>query len=389
MAAVKPMAIRRIVLAANGPVKSPKTWSNVPTCLYNALVEHQIQVVAVNLAPSRFLKALYLLWTLPRRLSHPGSTYDYFRSALHRIHVRLRLGLVALILPTTVPFFVLSFSFPVKTNRRRVCLISDWTYEHYITSHLGRQPDALEIKAIDAERRALQQADLSVSIFPAVAARLARSIPAANVHYLGHGVNRLTTESASNPQRQACRRILFVGGQRYATALKHLLDAFHVLATESPLSLALDVIGFDQATLAKMGAGRGVNGYGYLNKSNPDHARMYAHVFSQATVFVNVSPAWFGYSSMLEALSCGIPAIVSPNDELKLMFGEAPSFIESLAYEPTSQGVLCLAKAIANLVKHPDYVLISQTAVNAVASITWGNFVNRLLEVVDDLPDNP
>jgi len=156
------MAMRRVVLAANGPVRSPKTWSNVPTCLYNALKERQIQVIAVNLAPSRFLKALYLLWTLRRRRSHPGSTYDYFRSALHRIHVQLRLGLVALVMSTDVPFFILSFSFPVTTSRRRVALISDWTYKHYITSHLGRQPDALESKAIVAEWRALLKADLCV-----------------------------------------------------------------------------------------------------------------------------------------------------------------------------------------------------------------------------------
>jgi len=379
--------MRRVVLAANGPVRLPTTWSNVPTCLYNALQERQVQVVAVNLAPSRFLKAFYLLWTLPRRRSHPGSTYDYFRSALHRIHVQLRLGLVALVVPSDVPFFVLSFSFPVTTSRRRVALISDWTYDHYITSHLGRQPDALESKAIAAERRALQQADLCVSIFPAFAARLARSIPAANVHYLGHGVNWLTSESASNPQRQACRRLLFVGGQRYATALTHLLDALHILTAEGSTCLALDVIGFDQATLAKMGAGLGVNGYGYLNKSNPGHAQVYAQVFSQASVFVNVSPAWFGYSSMLEALSCGIPAIVSPNEELALMFGEAPAFIDCVAYQPTSQGVRDLADAIVNLINHHDYDLISQAAVNAVAPFTWGSVVSRLLEAVEDLPD--
>ena len=407
-------SIRKVVLAANGPVYAPQTWSNVPACLLHALKAKNIEVVTVNLAPLRVLKALYLICSYGRRRRYPDSSFDYFRSSIHQAYVRLKLKVVTWALHDHVPLIVLSFSFPLRTGTRPSVLISDWTYEHYIREHLCRRPDVLESRAIATEQRALQAADLVVSIFPAIAKGLARSVNRDGVCYLGHGVNHLpdplisrqqprspnpvaslrlplpANERLSPTSRAKNRRqsgsILFVGGRRYLEALQLLLKAFAVIQKREHAAFTIDVIGFSQASLMKLGAPPGVVGHGYLDKSCSRDFKAYQDLFSRASVFVNVSPCWLGFSSMLEALAHGIPAIVAPHPELEHMFPSPAPFLVHCAYGKGEQAAVDLSDTILSVINSSNYESISLSAQQAASGYTWDSFVSRLIARIEALP---
>jgi len=399
--------IKTVILAANGPVSSTKTWSNVPACLLQAFRANGIKVITVDVSPLRILKLFYLIYCLAAKRHLPKTSYDYFRSRHHQLYVRFRLRLATLFLTADIPLILLSYSFLIQFNKRRVVLLSDWTYEHYIKNHLGRDPDYAEASAIQREKASLANADLVISIFPSIAERMKIQIPDTLVKYIGHGVNNISpysiTESHAYPQsfssihaikketQAQCRKdsptFLFVGGSRYRLGLKLLLEALALIQQNTTLNCKLDVIGFDPKALRELSTipCHGITAHGYLDKGDKRQYSLYQKIFSSASIFVNVSPGWVGFSSTLEALSAGIPVIVSPNDELRLLFSAPCPYLSFCEYDTSFRGIMRLSETMLSLLKNPNYERISQLASISVVNFSWNKVAGRLIHQIEQL----
>lgn len=158
-----------------------------------------------------------------------------------------------------------------------------------------------------------------------------------------------------------------------------ILNAYIELLGSIP-DTELDMIGlyssdFPIEILDKLN--KNVRFWGYLDKGNLEHRRIYYDILSNASIYVNTSAGWVGYTSMIEAMAFYTPVIVYPCVEFIDEFG---SCIDFGLYSDTDSPIL-LAKHIREIWSSDNYCQMAQNAHNRVEDYTWPNFVDRLLEI--------
>jgi glycosyltransferase involved in cell wall biosynthesis len=375
--------ISSCILACDGDSSDIDVWSNIPFLLRAEIEKRGIHVVPINLQNPVWNKRLWRYTLgLRHKLRHWDTSIDFYRSRtnfwlttrkLNRA-IRQHGG------PNTILINLSISSAPTRSSIP-VVLLSDWSYHHYITQRLGRQPDRAECGTIARDTAAMVRSSLVVLLFPESAARLQSQIPEGRFRFLGHVINDhplAPPPPHQSPAATAHRpwRLLFVGRPRYQQGLELLLQALALLPGE--LSVQLDVIGIARQDLpADSIHSVPVRLHGYLSKADPEQRQLYYNLLNQADLMINASSLWAGFSATVEAMHRRTAVLTAPYAEFQALFGETPAFGAYLsALTPDA-----LAAAIANQLHDPLRLAQQQQAAHqAVEAFTWQAFVDRLLQ---------
>lgn len=87
-----------------------------------------------------------------------------------------------------------------------------------------------------------------------------------------------------------------------------------------------------------------------------------------------------GYSSLIEAMYFYTPVIVAPYKEFVAEFGEEIEF--GVYNEEFSHQ--CLTNNILNIFQNKEYEKMCKAAHRRVENYTWSEFVNNILEIVNN-----
>ncbi|WP_255019080.1 glycosyltransferase [Cyanobium sp. WKJ7-Wakatipu] len=269
-------------------------------------------------------------------------------------------------------------------------LLSDWSYHHYITERLGRQPDRAEQATIARDNAAMARSSLVVLLFPESAARLQREIPNGRFRFLGHVINDHPLAPPPPDQPPAAiphtpLRLLFVGRPRYSEGLELLLQALDLLPSDLPVQL--DAIGISSEDLASPPRRhRLVQLHGYLSKADPTQRSVYYNLLNKADLVINASSRWGGVSATVEAMHRSTAVLTAPYEEFQALFGRTISFgdyLNSLTPSAISAAISAQLQDLVRLAEH------QQAAHHAVQGFTWEGFVDRLFSEVDSLSPKP
>lgn len=379
----------KIIFCADGDSGDVDLWSNIPYLLSQELLSRDIIVTPINLAPNIWLKRLWR-YTLGSRhkLRHWNTSIDFYRSRTNHWLTTYKLNRAVRRYGGSDTILInLSISSSPTNTSIPVVLISDWSYQHYITERLGRQPDRAELGTISRDTAAMARASLVVLLFPESAARLQRQIPSGRFRFLGHVINDHPLAPpppleppASTPHHPL--RLLFIGRPRYREGLERLLAALQLLPPDLPVQL--DVIGIDASKLHQVPSPSSpVRWHGYLSKADPEQRTTYYQLLNQADLVINASSLWGGFSSTVEAMHRRTAVLTAPYHEFQSLFGteiEFGSYLSELTPE-------AIAVAISSLIQNPGRLAEAQQAAHrAVQHFTWQAFVDRLFQELAALP---
>lgn len=248
-------------------------------------------------------------------------------------------------------------------------LLCDWTIDYAIREHQHRTPTASEKKLIERQREALSDVNMVVSLFPRSAELIRESSPKAKVCYYGLPANIVDEGARANFERFDSRRLLFIGKPAYLSSLRVVVQGLEAFNSSHPgFELGLDVIGMESGP-----GGGSVTYHGFLRKDIDADRDLFYGLIASARALVTVSDSWVGASSIVEAMSLGTPAIVTPNIELKAMIGD-PDW-----------GFWCECSSVAVSKRLSDLDALSEeglrkmchTAADTVENFTWENLVRN------------
>ena len=385
--------VRRVILCADGNSRDIDFWSNIPFLLGKELERRDLELILINLAQPVWIKRLWRYTLGPRhKLRHWATSIDFYRSttnhwlttrSLNRA-VRRHGGPDTLLINLSISSAPTDATIPVV-------LLSDWSYQHYITERLGRPPDHAEQATIARDTAAMERASLVALLFPESAERLQRQIPAGRFCFLGHVINDHPLAPPPPDQPPAAFphspwRLLFIGRPRYRQGLHLLLRALPLLPASLPVRL--DAIGIAQADLQSQDLlPHNAHLHGYLSKADPLQRDRYHQLLNEADLIINASERWGGFSATVEAMHRRTAVLTPPYSEFQALFG---SHLPFGAYLPDLTPS-ALAGAIVSLLKQPQQLARQQQAAHqAVQRFTWPAFVDRLFAELNALtPPSP
>ena len=379
-------AIKEVTVYTNGDSTNLSTWSNVPFFFTENLVSRGIKVNRVDLSPSPLLNKIYsIICGRLIRIIYKDTTYTYFRSLVHFLHVRRRIKKAVSAYANSQLNIFLTFSFSstglTKTPAIQFC---DWTYDHYINYHQNRKPDLFEKFCIKREDSQIEGSSLILALFPGVAEYMKGRYKNKNIFHLGNVINSLHQVASSQilEKKPKSNSLLFIGSQKYAEGAKCLVHAFHQLKKDYP-NLSLDMIGLEYNEFGSDFRDQlkdGVNCYGYLDKGKENERKLYYSLLENAKIFVNTTPKWGAFSATLEAMYFYIPVIVTPYKEFVETFGMEIGF--GCYCENNSVDLLCAS--IRKILNHPSYDTLCINAHESVKDFTWDDYIDKILKTVKE-----
>lgn len=356
------------------------TWSGVPYFLAKSLENKGIKLNRINLAPNKYIEFIYKKFRLPfYKYLHKDTQYNYFRSRLNRWLTNIKIQRAAQKYKNADLNFIISYSFNAPKSKAPTIMLSDWMYNMFIKDQMKRNPYNEEKRYIQYEQKSISTADMIFSLFPESAQRMALLLNR-EVKHVGTNVVNNNWNGIVNEQLIALKQkkitILFIGRPAYIEGAEKLLSAFKLLNYKKQFNAELHFIGiskfhFSQALPANVFC------HGYLRKENLTQNEKYYDLLTRATLFINPSQEWGGYSSTIEAMYFYTPIIVAPYSEFKKEFGEDIQF--GKYFKGTSEEEL--AKIIENeiLLSTENYKNQCLASHNAVHQHTWENFIKLLL----------
>lgn len=377
---------QEITVFTEGDSLSMLAWSNVPYFLTKTLEEKGYLVHRVDVSGFRILRGFYnkVLRPLIQIFINKETTFFYDRSLLFSIEVKLRMRLAVKKYYKSSYFISTSFSFaPISYTKKPCILFCDWTYAYYFTHFLKRKPDCLELKEIFRQNKLIESADILFVLFPNVSKHMCKTYQNSNIYYIGNIINQDVTSSEtviSDSNKQSSHNILFVGVEKYKEGALSLIAAAKLLQLKFP-KITVDIIGINAKDLEELGnLPLFVHCHGYLNKNNPKQKDLYDFLLENASVYVNTTPIWAGFSSSLEVLFHKIPIIITPYESFIDTFGASINF----GYYCQENSPNTIANYIETVFNLPlsAYDALCQNAHAAVKDFTWDNYVGKMLEVI-------
>lgn len=367
-----------------GDSKNVSTFSGIPFFFSRELENRGVVVNRVNIAPPVLLSRVFN--ALVKRVVHlfnPHSLYDFSRSWLYDVYVRRCIIKANKKYPNSELALFVTFCANNRTSTPNV-LLGDWTFEYLKKVRSEHGTDLLENIYIRRENKYIEKADLVITLFPHCEIFLDSKFPNINVKYLGVNVVNNYNHNPIDEKQLICnkklrKKILFIGRSYYQEGLNLLIDAFDVLRKRG-LDLELHIVGFEKHELApKIHDNMFV--YGYLRKDVDEERDMYYKLLSEASMCVNPTSKWAGYSSMIEAMYYYTPIITSPYNDFVKEFGEAIEF--GCYYD----GTVNLASLMLEILNRSDeeYMKMCKIAHKMVATHTWGHYVDLFLAEIEQL----
>lgn len=368
-----------------GPASLPETWSGVPYCLLLELKRRNIKVFEIDLEPHSYIKWLYNRIIMPFvSIFVSKGELSIYRSVFFRIYryvvlkKRLRMYCSADII-----LGVSSFNISVPKTSKPVILFSDWplSYDFY---KKGIDVGLYQKHYIALEERYMRNADLIISLFPTCAKYINSRLNIKKALALGvNVVNNLSLPPRPDivQIKKRNNKLVFIGRHHYLSGAIELLDAYNKLVEVIP-NLELDVVGlrandFPNAIVNKLKGE--VRFWGYLDKGNVEQCKTYYDILNNASLYVNTTPGWVGYTSMIEAMYFYTPVVVYPCVEFIDEFGEQLDFG---VYMDSSKE---LFEVIQLLLNENEYYQIAHNAHKRVQDYTWPHFTDKLLATIENI----
>ncbi len=377
------MNIREVIFFSYGDSNKASTWSNVPYLFAKTLELKGIKVRRVNLLKYGLLEKIYnyLLIKL-YSVFYTNHIYSYIRTPLYRRRTFSRIKKSVEKFSNADLCIFLCFDFWNKFSDIPSLLFCDWTYDIVIMERLKRAPYSFERRYSEWQGEAINSAKVVVSLFPECANSMSRKYPNANIHYLGVNVVNNLYEgnldiSKVIADKKNNKKILFIGGPKYREGCLLLVNAFELLyATNNEYEL--HVIGMSASDIPFKQDRKNVFFYGYLSKDDIQQRNLYYKLVVEASVFVNPTEIWGGYSSTIEAMFFYTPVVVSPYKDFVAEFGENINFgVYNQKFTENS-----LYDSIKNVVTSPKYESMCINAHDATKNYTWDRYVEKMLALV-------
>ena len=353
--------MKEIIFYSYGDSNKASTWSNVPYLFTKELENRGILVRRIDISPNRFINKIWQL-TVAKFLNcfYPNHEYSWIRTSLFRWLTEWKIKKSVALYHTADYCFVTCFDYYNRFSDIPTLLFSDWTYNILIQSQKGRELYSIE------KPFARQQAE---------------AYPNANIRHLGENViNNLcgtkyqTEELISKKVKSDI--ILFIGQKKYIEGAKLLIHALMGMRDKGK-DYQLHIIGMRENDFCQLPDF--VKCYGYLHKDIPEENRLYYQLMTEAKLFVNPTPVWAGFSSMIEAMYFATPIVVSPYEDFVATFGKEISFgcynnvfredslIESIEYVLNNEKM---------------YAVMCREAHRVTEGYTWKAYVDKLLKAL-------
>ncbi len=370
-----------ITIFTDGDATKLSTWSNVPYFLSTTLENKGHIVNRVNTSSFALFKKLYN-HTISKFLNlfYPNHAYQFERTRFYNWIINNKIQKEIRKTDNADLFIIMDFSFYNECNNIPTITFSDWSYEYYIKERCKRNPYFFEYSYLRRQAEALKKATVVVSLFELCANYIKRQSPTSNVKFLGGNVINMMRKPTLHQDKiiEAKRNnisILFIGMKKYQSGAQLLVDTFPLIKQKYPHA-KLHIVGLTNNDLYNLS--EGIACYGYLHKDNPQECQLYYNLLEKATVFVNPTEQWAGYSSMIEAMYFYTPIVVSPYEEFTNEFGKSITF----GIYNTDFNVNTLANSILKILQNERYDYFCIKAHERVKDYTWDNYVEHLLQII-------
>lgn len=258
-------------------------------------------------------------------------------------------------------------------------LFSDWPFSYNLEKKWGSNIGLYQKYWSNHEDNCMRNADLLISLFPTCVNYINNRLNTNKAIYLGvNVVNNLIDPPSPEiiSQKSENCRLVFIGRHHYISGAISLLKAYNELFKTKSF-LELDIIGLQSKdfpiTLINEIEGK-VRFHGYLDKGHNEDCKIYYNILNNASLYVNTTPGWVGYTSMIEAMYFYTPVIVYPCKEFIDEFGKEINFG---TYADESEN---LAKIIETTYCSKQYIQMAKNAHERVSNYTWQHFVDLLLK---------
>jgi glycosyltransferase involved in cell wall biosynthesis len=375
-------AIREVTVFAHGDSEKLSTWSNVPYFFTKTLIGKGIRVNRVDINPLSPVERLYdhTIWRVLNKLKK-GYFLRYIHTSVNQWEVGRRIRNAVRKYSDSDAFIFLSFSHTSSGySDVPVVLFCDWTIEYYFRYFLNREPLFIERYSMKRQDRIIEDADLVISLFPAVTDHMKVYYKNEQIAYLGNVVNSELSVSAAEviARKRDSKDILFIGNRKYFTGAICLIKAYVLLKPEMP-DLRVHIIGMEARHFEELP--EGVTCYGYLDKANDGQRDLYYSLLQRAKTVVNTTEKWGAFSSTIEAMHFYTPVITSSYKEFIQTFGEEISF----GYYCEPESVEGLRDALLAIFQDPRYESMCAAANEVVKPFTWDVYIDKLLDKMKEL----
>lgn len=384
--------VQEIIAYSNGDSNEISTWSNVPYLCLKAMQSKGIKIDRVDIAVENkgyvvpVLRDVFNLLT--DRLSHIFSSakktmVKFDRTMTHEGMVKKEVKKAQKKYPGAEIQLVFDFSHAYKSNIPTVCFC-DWTIEYEIEEHQLRSPGYFEKKIIKRQFKNLENADAIITLFPYAYEKIRHLFPE-KTYYLGHIINVYdigeTEQYSYDKTKCNSQRVLFIGKKKYINGLQVLIEAVNFYNQKNSKSkIYLDIIGMEENDFPEMDIST-CTFYGYLDKNNGDDRKKYYSLMKNAKCMVNITKQWNGASSIIEALWCGTPVIISRNKDIEGILGDDKEFGKWCEPEKPQELVECL-EYIMNM-SMEEYQELTQKAHRKVKDYTWDKYSEKMIKVME------
>ncbi|MBS5205772.1 MAG: glycosyltransferase [Bacteroides ovatus] len=377
------MEVQKITVFTEGNASSLKTWSNVPYFFTQTLIEQGYNVNKVDISAWNLVRKIYnhsinkILSTL-----FPTQAYQFERTGLYNYLVERKIERYIKSDNSSDLYIFMTFTFYNKWNSVPSVIFSDWSYDYYIKDRCKRKPYFFEKKYLKKQIESFQNAMLTISLFKGCADYIKKQVPEANVQFLGGNVINSLFQGIMDDERWILNkrnkiRLLFIGMKKYKEGADLLIQSFSILKNKYP-DAELHIIGMNKGDFQNIPDS--VYCYGYLRKDDPAECRRYYELLISATLFVNPTKEWAGYSSTIEAMYFYTPVVISPYQEFVREFGEKISFG---CYNQTfSKECLCSNMEKILTTDKLLYGSMCLAANNMVRYYTWDEYMKRLMNLL-------
>lgn len=368
-----------IYIFTEGDASKLSAWSNVPYFLSTTLEKMGHRVVRVDISTMNFVRKVYN-HTISKLLEmlFPQHAYQFERAGVYNRRVEKILKQTMTQASDADLFIIMNFSFYNKWNQVPTITFSDWSYDYYIKVRCKRKPYFFERHYLLRQEEAIEHATVVVSLFEECARYMQKQFSKAHVRFLGGNVVNAMLEPQGEmtdiiERKRREKLILFIGMKKYISGAQLLVDAFHLIKKRIP-DATLHVVGLVKNDLQNLTDG--VYCYGYLHKDDESESKLYYDLLQKASLFVNPTEHWAGYSSMVEAMYYYTPIVVSPYQEFVGEFGADIDFGRyNMRFNANS-----LADTMLDVLMSDVYVSFCENAHERVKDYTWSSYVERFLK---------
>ena len=374
--------MKKIIVISEGDPYNPKTWSNIPYFLVKNLKLNGNTVYTINLGINKYINFIFnkVFYPFIQIIDGKDSEYKLNRTKIYERYCEYKIRKCLKIIDNPDVIISTSYSFAPKISENyKIILLCDWTFEYHIQNYKKRIPTKLEMKAIYRQEEILNRADLIISLFPNIAEVMKQKF--SKVKYIGNVINVSENLNINLENKYKSNSILFIGGKRYLSGAKTLIQAVSYLNEKLNLKLHVNIIGLTNDDLLVKNVPY-VYCYGYLNKLNKNDDDIYYDLITKSKICINTTPTWAGFSSIIEAMYLYTPIITSKYDSFHETFGNRfnPNYYCKNDYIMLSKKIL----EVYNMSK-ANYLDLCNNMRELVSDMSWDGYVKKLEKEISKL----